>query len=46
MDTLRLIDDLKGYELDVNSVVITRYEDQEDTTLFIIYKINSIKLIL
>lgn len=35
IDTLRLIDDLKGYELDVNSVVITRYEDQEDTTLFI-----------
>lgn len=35
IDTLRLIDDLRQYELDVNSVVITRYEDQYDTTVFI-----------
>ena len=26
IDTLRLIDDLRAYELDVNSVVITRYD--------------------
>lgn len=35
MDTLRLIDDLRSYELDVNSVVITRYADQPATTVFI-----------
>lgn len=35
MDTLRLIDDLRGYELDVNSVVITRYNGQPATTVFI-----------
>jgi uncharacterized protein (UPF0371 family) len=35
MDTLRLIDDLRAYELDVNSVVITRYADQPATTVFI-----------
>lgn len=26
MEVLRLIDDLRGYELDVNSVVIIRFE--------------------
>lgn len=35
MDVLRLIDDLKDYELDVNSVVITRYDGQPATTVFI-----------
>lgn len=35
MDVLRLIDDLRTYELDVNSVVITRYEGQPATTVFI-----------
>lgn len=35
MDTLRLIDDLRSYELDVNSVVITRYNDQPAATVFI-----------
>lgn len=35
MDVLRLIDDLRAYELDVNSVVITRYEGQPSTTVFI-----------
>ena len=35
MDVLRLIDDLKEYDLDVNSVVITRYEGQPATTVFI-----------
>ena len=35
MDVLRLIDDLRSYELDVNSVVITRYDDQPATTVFI-----------
>ncbi|SHJ97541.1 Uncharacterized protein, UPF0371 family [Clostridium amylolyticum] len=35
MDVLRLIDDLRSYELDVNSVVITRYEGQPATTVFI-----------
>ncbi|SDK73286.1 DUF1846 domain-containing protein [Natronincola ferrireducens] len=35
MDTLRLIDDLREYDLDVNSVVITRYEGQPATTVFI-----------
>lgn len=35
MEVLRLIDDLKGYELDVTSVVITRYEGQPATTVFI-----------
>lgn len=34
MDVLRLIDDLAAYELDVNSVVITRYEGQPATTVF------------
>ncbi|MGF7060912.1 DUF1846 domain-containing protein [Brassicibacter mesophilus] len=35
MDVLRLIDDLRAYELDVNSVVITRYDGQPATTVFI-----------
>ncbi len=35
MDVLRLIDDLRSYELDVNSVVITRYQDQPATKVFI-----------
>jgi len=35
MDVLRLIDDLRAYELDVNSVVITRYNGQPATTVFI-----------
>ena len=35
MDVLRLIDDLRSYELEVNSVVITRFDDQPATTVFI-----------
>lgn len=35
MDVLRLIDDLRAYNLDVNSVVITRYEGQPGTNVFI-----------
>ncbi|ABR49548.1 Domain of unknown function DUF1846 [Alkaliphilus metalliredigens QYMF] len=35
METLRLIDDLRAYELDVNSVVITRFDGQPATTVFI-----------
>lgn len=35
MDVLRLIDDLRSYNLEVNSVVITRYDDQPSTTVFI-----------
>ncbi|GAA0727775.1 DUF1846 domain-containing protein [Clostridium malenominatum] len=35
MDVLRLIDDLRSYELDVNSVVITRYDEQPATNVFI-----------
>ena len=35
MDVFRLIDDLREYQLAVNSVVITRYDDQPATTLFI-----------
>lgn len=34
-DVLRLIDDLRKYDLAVNSVVITRYEGQPSTDLFI-----------
>lgn len=34
MDVLRLIDDLRNYELEVNSVVITRYSGQPATTVF------------
>ena len=35
MDVLRLIDDLRSYDLEVNSVVITRYNDQPSATVFI-----------
>ncbi len=35
MDVLRLIDDLRAWELDLNSVVITRYDEQPATTIFI-----------
>lgn len=34
MDTMRLIDDLRAWELDVNSVVITRYDNQPAATVF------------
>lgn len=35
MDVFRLIDDLRSNDLDVNSVVITRYEGQPATNVFI-----------
>lgn len=35
MEVLKLIDDLGGYNLSVNSVVITRYENQPAATKFI-----------
>ena len=35
METLRLIDDLREYKLDVNSVVITRYNRQPAVNVFI-----------
>ncbi len=35
MEVFRLIDDLRENELQVNSVVITRYNDQPSTSLFI-----------
>ena len=35
IDVLRLIDDLRSYDLEVNSVVITRYNDQPSATVFI-----------
>lgn len=35
IDVLRLIDDLRTYELDVNSVVITRFDAQPATMVFI-----------
>ncbi|GAA0784051.1 DUF1846 domain-containing protein [Hathewaya limosa] len=35
VDVLRLIDDLRSYDLEVNSVVITRYSGQPATTVFI-----------
>jgi len=35
MDVMRLIDDLRSYELEVNSVVITRFNKQPATTVFI-----------
>jgi uncharacterized protein (UPF0371 family) len=35
MDVLRLIDDLRAYDLDINSVVITRYDNQPAATIFI-----------
>lgn len=34
MDVFRLIDDLRSNELEVNSVVITRYNDQPSVTVF------------
>ncbi|OON97389.1 MAG: hypothetical protein ATN36_03640 [Epulopiscium sp. Nele67-Bin005] len=34
IDVLRLIDDLRAYDLDVNSVVVTRYSGQPATTVF------------
>lgn len=34
MDVLRLIDDLRSNELEVNSVVITRYNNQPSATMF------------
>lgn len=34
MDVFRLIDDLRENDLEVNSVVITRYEERPATTLF------------
>lgn len=34
MEVLRIIDDLRSYDLDVNSVVITRYDDQPAATVF------------
>lgn len=35
MEVFRLIDDLRDYDLKVNSVVITRYEERPSTSLFI-----------
>lgn len=35
MDVFRLIDDLKRTRVEVNSVVITRYEERPATELFI-----------
>lgn len=35
MDVFRQIDELRGYGLEVNSVVITRYSDQPSTKVFI-----------
>ena len=35
MDVMRLIDDLRSYDLEVNSVVITRYNDQPSASVFI-----------
>ena len=35
MDVFRLIDELREYELEVNSVVITRYHGQPSTKMFI-----------
>ncbi|MCT4633162.1 MAG: DUF1846 domain-containing protein [Firmicutes bacterium] len=34
LDVFRLIDEFRSYDLDVNSVVITRYEDQPSATVF------------
>ena len=34
MDVLRIIDEFRSYDLDVNSVVITRYDNQPATTVF------------
>ena len=35
MDVFRLIDDLRAWELELNSVVITRYDEQPATKMFI-----------
>lgn len=35
IDVLKLIDDLRNYDLEVNSVVITRFDNQPATTAFI-----------
>lgn len=35
LEVFRLIDDLRSYDLDVNSVVITRYEEQPSAKVFI-----------
>ncbi|MGL4655470.1 MAG: DUF1846 domain-containing protein [Sarcina sp.] len=35
VEVLRMIDDFRAYDLDVNSVVITRYSGQPATTVFI-----------
>lgn len=35
MEVFRLLDDLRSYGLEINSVVITRYEKQPATTVFI-----------
>jgi uncharacterized protein (UPF0371 family) len=34
-DTMRLIDDLRGYQLNVKAVIVTRYEDQPAVNSFI-----------
>ena len=34
MEVFRLIDDLRSYQLDINSVFITRYEQQPAATQF------------
>ena len=34
MDVLKIIDDLRVYDLDINSVVITRYNNQPSATMF------------
>ena len=34
-DTMRLIDDLRGYELNVKAVIVTRYDDQPVVNSFI-----------
>lgn len=52
MDVLRLIDDLRSWDLEVNSIVITRYSGQPATNIFInklerrgikVYKHSAIK---
>lgn len=35
MDVLKLIDDLRSYDLEINSVLITRFDNQPATTKFI-----------
>ena len=34
MDVLKIIDDLRAYDLDINGVVITRYNNQPSATMF------------